>query len=110
MSIDNITNIKSEEATIKYDSSKLQFLKMEKTEGQRFIKSSKTPGEIKVILSSADKKALVSGHKVLLKIKFKAKDTGKTLIYVKSGNVSNGLNMERNLFKDECGEEFLTIK
>lgn len=109
LTIDNVDHIKSEEATIKYDETKLQLLGMQCENGVRFIKSSKKVGEVKVILSSKGDSNIATGYKKLLKLKFKAKSTGSTLIYVQGGKISDGIKMERDLSKDECGSKLLNI-
>ena len=107
--IDNINNIKSEFANIKYDKTKLEFLNMELTDGERIIKSKKSLGQIEVYLSSKEKSNYLNNNKILLKLKFKAKEKGSSLIYVQGGKISNGINMERDLLKEECGGELIKI-
>lgn len=46
----------------------------------------------------------------MLKLKFKGISTGDALVSIIKGRISDGINMEEDLFYDECGEATIAVE
>lgn len=110
LTIDNIKEIAAEDVVIKYDSSKLQFLGADETEGIKIIKNDVKTGELRFILASKGIENVVQTKKILLKLNFKGKGLGDAEVKITKGRVSDGIEMEKLLKETECGYGVITVK
>ncbi len=110
LTIDNIKDIAAEDIRIKYDSTKLQFLSMDEVDGIKLVKSDTQPGELRAIVASKGAANVVNVKKTLLKLNFKGIAAGDALVNVTKGRVSDGIEMEKDLTDEQCGQATITIE
>ena len=110
INISNISKIAAEDIRIKYDSSKLKLLELDQVDGIKLVKKEINDGELRVILVSKGKANISNSKKTLLKLKFKGISTGDALVSIIKGRISDGINMEEDLFYDECGEATIAVE
>ncbi|MCT4564905.1 MAG: cohesin domain-containing protein [Maledivibacter sp.] len=110
--IDNLKEIVAEDIRINYDEEKLEFLGFEEIEGMKLVKSiEKTEdGYLRVIIASKGESNIVNAKKILLKLKFKGIGIGETVINIAKGRVTDGIEMEKELTEDQCGEGTIIIE
>lgn len=111
VTIDNIKGIAAEDIRIKFDSERLKFVGFEESEGIKLVKGVEldNSGELRVIVASKGENNIVNLKKTLLKLKFIAIKKGEALIDITKGRVSDGIEMERDLNSNECGESKIFI-
>lgn len=110
VTIDNITEIVAEDMIIKYDTEKLKFLGAEAVDGIKVVKDDEIDGQLRVILASQGKKNIANVKKTLLKLNFQGIAVGDALVDITKGKISDGIEMERDLTEDECGQAVITIE
>ncbi|WP_459480455.1 LamG-like jellyroll fold domain-containing protein [Clostridium saccharoperbutylacetonicum] len=108
--IENIKEIAAEDIRIKYDSSKLQFLGIDEIDGIKLVKKDAKADEFRFILASKGIANVVTDKKILLKLNFKGIAAGDALVDVTKARVSDGIEMEKDLTDDQCGQATITIK
>ncbi|MFT8347652.1 LamG-like jellyroll fold domain-containing protein [Clostridium saccharoperbutylacetonicum] len=108
--IENIKEIAAEDIRIKYDSSKLQFLGIDEIDGIKLVKKDAKADEFRFILASKGVANVVIDKKILLKLNFKGIAAGDALVDVTKARVSDGIEMEKDLTDEQCGEATITIK
>ncbi len=110
--IDNITEITAEDIKIQYDNQKLEFLGFEEVDGMKLVKSIEETvnGELRVIVASKGEVNVINTKEVLLKLRFKGIQSGEALVDITKGRVTDGIEMEKDLTAQECGEGTITIK
>ncbi|WP_051542238.1 cohesin domain-containing protein [Clostridium lundense] len=110
LTIDNIKDIAAEDVRIKYDNTRLQFLDVDEVEGIKLVKQPDSqPGELRFIVASKGEKNIVNAKKALLKLKFKGITKGEALVDVTKGRVSDGIEMEKDLTDEQCGQATIFI-
>ncbi|WXR62114.1 hypothetical protein WG909_02490 [Peptostreptococcaceae bacterium AGR-M142] len=110
LTIDNIEKIAAEDIRIKFDSARLEYLGYEEVEGIKLIKDIQNHDELRVILASQGEANIINDKKVLLKLKFRGTMTGKALVKVIKGRVTDGIEMERDLEDSDCGRGAILIE
>ncbi|WP_432664898.1 SPRY domain-containing protein [Wukongibacter baidiensis] len=110
--IDNISEIAAEDIKIEYDEEKLEFLGFEEVDGMKLVKSIEETdnGELRVIIASEGEDNIVDNKEILLKLEFKGIETGEALVDVTKGRVTDGIEMEKDLTDEECGEGTIIIE
>ncbi|WP_432664896.1 SPRY domain-containing protein [Wukongibacter baidiensis] len=110
--IDNISEIAAEDIKIEYDEEKLEFLGFEEVDGMKLVKSIEETdnGELRVIIASEGEDNIVDNKEILLKLEFKGIKTGEALVDVTKGRVTDGIEMEKDLTDEECGEGTIIIE
>jgi len=107
--INNVTGIMAEDITISYNTNKLEYLNANITDGINIIQSVvTTSGQVRFILSSYGDENVIDSTKNILQLQFKTKEQGKSKIQLNNCKISDGINMERNVLKEEC--EGIVIK
>ena len=109
LTIANIKEIAAEDIRIKYDTSKLEFLGFEEVDGIKLINDQVNLGDFRFILASKGLNNVVNSKKTLLKLKFKAINSGDALIDVTKGRVSDGIKSEEDLTDSQCGQTTIKI-
>ncbi|AGF59568.1 uncharacterized protein YjdB [Clostridium saccharoperbutylacetonicum] len=107
--IENITEIAAEDALIKYDNTKLKFIGTNEVEGIKLIKLDQDDNELRIITASEGLEGIANAKRVLLKLYFQGIASGEALVDIIKGKVSDGIQMEKDLTYDECGEATITI-
>ncbi|WP_459482623.1 Ig-like domain-containing protein [Clostridium saccharoperbutylacetonicum] len=107
--IENITEIAAEDALIKYDSTKLKFIGANEVEGIKLVKLDQDDNELRIITASEGLEGIANAKRVLLKLYFQGIASGEALVDIIKGKVSDGIQMEKDLTYDECGEATITI-
>lgn len=108
--IDNITEIAAEDIRITYDATKLKFEGYEQVAGIKLVKNLDQEGELRVIVASLGKDEIVNAKKVLLNLNFKATNVGEAKVDVIKARVSDGIEMEKDLTDEQCGEATILIE
>lgn len=108
--IDNITEIAAEDIRITYDATKLKFEGYEQVAGIKLVKNLDQEGELRVIVASLGKDEIVNAKKVLLNLNFKATNVGEAKVDVIKARVSDGIEMEKDLTDEQCGEAIILIE
>lgn len=108
--IDNISEIAAEDIRITYDATKLKFEGYEEASGIKLVKNLDKEGELRVIVASLGKDQIVNAKKVLLNLKFRGISVGEAKVDVIKARVSDGLEMEKDLTDEECGEATIIIE
>ncbi|WP_432664902.1 cohesin domain-containing protein [Wukongibacter baidiensis] len=110
--IDNISEIAAEDIKIEYDEEKLEFSGFEEVDGMKLVKSIEETdnGELRVIIASEGEDNIVDNKEILLKLEFKGIETGEALVDVIKGRVTDGIEMEKDLTDEECGEGTIIIE
>lgn len=108
--IENISEIAAEDIRIKYDSAKLQFLGIDEVEGIKLVEKDIQADGFRFILASKGVANVVTDKKILLKLNFKGIAAGDALVDVTKARVSDGVEMEKDLIDDQCGETTISIK
>ena len=109
LTIDNIKEIAAEDAIIKYDSTKLKFIGMTEVKGIKLVKLEQDEDELRIITASRGLSRIVNDKKILLKLYFKGIASGEALVDVIKGKVTDGIEMEKDLIDDECGQTTIII-
>ncbi|WP_432664886.1 SPRY domain-containing protein [Wukongibacter baidiensis] len=110
--IDNISEIAAEDIKIDYDEEKLEFLGFEEVDGMKLVKSIEETddGELRVIIASEGEDNIVDNKEILLKLEFKGIEVGEALVDIAKGRVTDGIEMEKDLTDEECGEGTIIIE
>jgi len=107
--IENIKDIAAEDAIIKYDSTKLKFIGTNEVKGITLAKLDQNYDELRIITSSEGLASVVNKKEILLKLYFKGIESGEALVDITKGKVSDGIEMEKDLIDDECGQAIIII-
>ncbi|MCT4585949.1 MAG: cohesin domain-containing protein [Peptostreptococcaceae bacterium] len=110
LTIDNINDITAEDIRINYDSEKLEYLGSEEIPGMKLVKDLKNDGELRFIIASQGESYIIKEKEILLKLKFKGIDVGEALVNINKGRVTDGIEMEKELTENECGETTIIIE
>ena len=110
--IDNINAIVAEDIRINYDEEKLEFIDFEEVDGMKLVKSVEQTvnGELRVIVASEGEANIVNAKEVLLKLNFRGIGTGEALVDITKGRVTDGIELEKDLTEEECGEATIVIE
>lgn len=110
--IDNISEIVAEDIKIDYDETKLEYLGFEELDEMKLVKliDETSDGKLRVIIASKGEANIVSDKKVLLKLKFRGIASGVALVDVTNGRVTDGIEMEKDLTDEECGQGQIIIE
>ncbi len=108
--VDNIENIAAEDIIIKYDSEKLQYIGYEEVDGIKLVYDSRNNGELRFILASKGEDNIVNAKTILLNLKFKGIKNGEALVDITRGRVSDGIEMEKDLTDDQCGQAIIIVE
>lgn len=103
LTIDNIKEIAAEDIRIEYDIDKLEYLGYEEMEGTQLAANSQEDNKIRVILVCKGEENVVNDEKILLKLKFRGKESGKAFVDVVKASVSDGIKKQIMLNYGECG-------
>lgn len=112
LTINNINEIAAEDIKVKYDNEKLNFLGFNEIDGIKLVKSieNNSDGELRLILASQGEANIISSKKSLVQLNFEGIQTGQALVDITNGRVSDGIEMEKGLEDEECGQAFILIK
>ncbi len=110
ITIDNITGITAEDIRIIYDSDKLQYIRCEEIDGIKLVYNNEKKGELRFILASKGESNIIDEKTILLNLKFKGIAPGEALVDVVKGRVSDGIEMEKDIDEDKCGEAVIIIE
>ncbi|WP_315079991.1 Ig-like domain-containing protein [uncultured Clostridium sp.] len=108
--IDNIKEIAAEDMLIKYDNTKLKFLSMDEVDGIKLVKGNENNGELRIIVASKGLANIANNKKILLKLNFQGIAQGEALVDITKGKISDGIEMERDLTENQCGEATIIIE
>ncbi len=112
LTIDNINEIAAEDIKVKYDNEKLNFLGFNEIDGIKLVKSieNNSDGELRLILASQGEANIINSKKSLVQLNFEGIQTGQALVDITNGRISDGIEMEKGLEDEECGQAFILIK
>lgn len=108
--INNIKEIAAEDIRITYDSDKLKFVGASEFSGFKIVKSMEKNGELRLIVASKGSENIVNSKKTLLTLNFIGVTTGEAKIDIVKGRVSDGIELEKDLLNEECGEAIVLIE
>lgn len=108
--IDNVTEIAAEDIIVKYNTEKLQFIDFEEIDGIKLVYTNENNGELRFILASKGSSNIVNSRKSLLNLKFKGKAVGEALVDITKGKISDGIEMEKELAENQCGQATIIIE
>lgn len=107
VTVDNTKDIKSESVIIKYNTAMLDFINIDKVDGARIVRCKKSGEEINIIITDDGNIDNESLKKLLCKINFKVKSSGKGLVEIKKASISTYKNTKRNLDNTEFGNAII---
>ncbi|WXR62112.1 cohesin domain-containing protein [Peptostreptococcaceae bacterium AGR-M142] len=101
--IDNIKEVAAEDIRLEYDINKLEYLGCEEVEGTQLAADSQENNKIRAILVCKGEENVVNDKKILLKLRFRAKASGKALVNVVRVRVTDGIKSEELLNLSDFG-------
>jgi hypothetical protein len=107
--INNQSDIYAEDFSITYEKNLFEYIGHEEVDGLKVIKSIEKDGLLRFIIASKGKTNVITGTNILVKLKFKAKNTGEGLVDSTNARISN-IQKEWDIKNNECGEKKIVVE
>ena len=110
--INNAVNICAEDLRFDFDTNLLEFMGSTAADGMKLYRETYVAGTVNTyrdVLSCLGRDNAANGSKVLLHLKFKAKQAGQARIDILKGRVADNATLETDISAEDCGEKVIII-
>ena len=110
--INNAVNICAEDFRFDFDTNLLEFMGSTATDGMKLYRETYVTGTANTyrdVLSCLGRDNAANGSKVLLHLKFKAKQAGQARIDILKGRIADNATLETDISAEDCGEKVIIV-